>query len=77
MAGPADDATPTTSVGHWWSLKPRHVLAPFKVVIPTFDRPHELCRQTLVMLQDQCIPLENICIFVAPGTRDQAHGTRP
>ena len=38
-----------------------------KVVIPSFDRPEQLCRTTLRLIQQNSVPLENVAVFVAPG----------
>ena len=38
-----------------------------KVVIPSFDRPEQLCKTTLPLIQQNSIPLEKVAVFVAPG----------
>jgi hypothetical protein len=44
----------------------------FKVVIPTFDRPEQLCLTTLTLLRSHGVPMCNIGVFITPTTLDTA-----
>lgn len=61
----------------WSTLRPRALAASFHVVIPSFDRPRELVRQTLPFLLSHGISCDKICVFLQPGRRDHAPETRP
>ena len=38
----------------------------FKLVIPSFDRPTELCGNTLSLLRKEGVPLDKVNVFVSP-----------
>jgi len=58
----------TTKVPHWQSflrqVKPHDT--EYKIVIPSFDRPAELCGNTLTLLKREGIDMDRVNIFVSP-----------
>ena len=40
----------------------------FKLVIPSFDRPTELCGNTLSLLRRDGVPMDKVNVFVSPGS---------
>ena len=65
----AEDAVSGT-VKHWQDClnKASKVNVDFKLVIPSFDRPTELCGNTLALLQREGVPMDKVNIFVSPVT---------
>jgi hypothetical protein len=65
----AQDAASGT-VRHWRdSLDPTATSdIDFKLVIPSFDRPTELCGNTLSLLRGDGVPLDRVSVFVSPLT---------
>lgn len=59
----------TGTVTHWETFLAKKSRQPldFKVIIPSFDRPVELCGTTLALLQRDGVPMERVNIFVSPA----------
>lgn len=55
-------------VPHWegFLLKSTRAVIDYKVVIPSFDRPTELCGHTLSLLRQDGVPMDRVSVFVAP-----------
>ena len=53
---------------HWdrFLQRPELLQADYQIVIPTFDRPDELCGNTLALLKDDGINVDRVNIFVSP-----------
>ena len=53
---------------HWdrFLQRPELLQADYKIVIPTFDRPEELCGNTLALLKDEGINMDRVNVFVSP-----------
>jgi hypothetical protein len=59
----------TGKVPHWDRFLPLDALdTDYKIVIPSFDRPAELCGNTLTLLKREGIDMDRVNIFVSPVT---------
>ena len=56
------------SVTHWQDClrKLRTETIDYKIVIPSYDRPTELCGYTLSLLRREGVPMNKVYVFVAP-----------
>ena len=61
---------PTGKVPHWERFLRRAEPhdTDYKIVIPSFDRPAELCGNTLTLLKSEGIDVDRVNIFVSPVT---------
>ena len=65
----AHDVT-SGSVTHWQDslTKTTKSNVEYKLVIPSFDRPTELCGYTLALLRKEGVPLDKVNVFVSPSS---------
>jgi hypothetical protein len=58
------------TVKHWHDslTKTSRSQIDYKLVIPSFDRPTELCGNTLSLLRREGVPLDKVNVFVSPSS---------
>ena len=58
------------TVKHWHDslTKTTRSQIDYKVVIPSFDRPIELCGYTLSLLRKEGVPMDKVNVFVSPSS---------
>ena len=54
-------------VPHYKDFADSAGMPPYKIVIPSYDRPMKLCTTTLPLLKRHGIPLDKVAVFVQPG----------
>jgi hypothetical protein len=55
---------------HWDDYRVDHSHPEYTIIIPSFDRPETLCKQTLSWLRYQKVDESRIVVLVAPGKAD-------
>ena len=65
------------TVRHWHDSLPKTSgkTIDYKLIIPSFDRPTELCGNTLSLLQRDGVPMDKVNVFVSP--KSARPGARP
>jgi hypothetical protein len=53
-------------ISHWECFKRKQKKHPYKVVIPSFNRPQSLCLNTLGLLKAHGVPTHQVAVFVSP-----------
>ncbi len=56
-----------THLDHWDNYYVRQKHTEYTIIIPSFERPETLCKQTLSWLRFQKVDESRIVVLVAPG----------
>ena len=63
---PQFEADADGTLPHWADYAGKTKVHDFKLVIPSFDRPQQLCGSTLRYLREQQVDLSKVTVFVSP-----------